>query len=239
MRLEERSYAVVIGSNSMFTGLIEGTGEVKAAVLKGWEMKLSVMPLFDMSDSAIGDSISVSGVCLSINSLSKGIFGAYASGETIARSTLGRLRQGDTVNLERALRFSDRLGGHMVSGHVDGTGAILRMERLRESWVLRIEVDESCARYLIEKGSVAVDGISLTINHCKDNYFEVNIVPETARTTTILKKRVKDLVNIETDLIAKYIEKFLLKERKSEGNETPSVIDREMLETYGFKGPVK
>ncbi len=218
----------------MFTGLIEGLGMVKAADLRGGDMNLSIMPLFDMSDSTLGDSISVNGVCLTITEMREGAFSVYASGETVSRSTTGRLKKGDEVNLERALRFSDRLGGHMVSGHVDCVGKILRKEQIKGSWHIRIGIDAASSRYIIEKGSVAVDGISLTINRCQDTYFEVNIIPETARMTTILRKKANDSVNIETDLIAKYVEKFIRKERKSVKEGASSSIDREMLETYGF-----
>lgn len=198
-------------------------------------MRLSILPLFDMSDSLIGDSISVDGVCLTITDIKEGVISMDASGETVSRSTLGGLRQGDEVNLERALRLVDRLGGHMVSGHVDGVGRILRKEQVQRSWLIRIGIDEGLSRYTIEKGSVTVDGISLTINHCQDRFFEVNIISETARVTGILRKRVGDLVNIETDLIAKYIEKFIGKGRTHEQIEKASpAIDREMLDRYGF-----
>jgi riboflavin synthase len=223
----------------MFTGLIEGIGKVRAVSLVGREMTLSIVPGFDVSDSRIGDSVCVNGACLTITDMGNGFFSAYASEETVSRTTLDRLRQGHEVNLERALRFSDRLGGHLVSGHVDGIGIILRKEKVRESWLLRVGIDESSERYLVEKGSIAVDGISLTINRCRDNYFEVNIIPETATGTTLLKKRVKDPVNIETDLIAKYIEKFMIKERKSVKAKSSAAIDREMLENYGFNGSIK
>ena len=218
----------------MFPGLIEGMGKVKSATLSGGDMNLSIMPLFDMSDCREGDSLSVNGVCLTVTGIKERVVSMYASGETVSRSTIGSLKQGDEVNLERALRFSDRLGGHMVSGHVDGMGRIIRKEQVRGSWFIRIEIHEALARYAVEKGSIAVDGISLTINRCQDDFFEVNIIPETAIATTIVKKKAGDLVNIETDLIAKYVEKFLKRERISEEDAASSSIDREMLERYGF-----
>lgn len=218
----------------MFTGLIEGIGKVTGITRTRGDMKLTIMPLFDMSDCGIGDSISVNGACLTITGIKDRAISMDVSQETISRSTLDQCKQGDEVNLERAIRLTDRLGGHLVSGHVDGVGRILKTEQNQRSWLIRIGIDEDVARYTIEKGSVAVDGISLTINSCNDRYFEVNIIPETARKTTILRKKAGDLINIETDLIAKYIKKFLLKERFAETDQKSSVIDQKMLNRYGF-----
>ncbi len=218
----------------MFTGLIEGIGKVTGITRTRGDMKLTIMPLFDMSDCGIGDSISVNGVCLTITGIKDRSISMDVSQETISRSILDQFKQGDEVNLERAMRLTDRLGGHLVSGHVDGVGRILKTEQNQRSWLIRIGIDEDLARYTIEKGSIAVDGISLTINSCQNRYFEVNIIPETAKQTTILRKKAGDLVNIETDLIAKYIEKFLLKERFAETEKRSSVIDQKMLNRYGF-----
>jgi riboflavin synthase len=218
----------------MFTGLVEGIGKVKETNRVREDMRLTIVPPFDMSDCQIGDSISVNGVCLSITGIKEGGFRMDVSGETISRSTMGQLKPGDEVNLERALRLTDRLGGHLVSGHVDGIGKILKKEQKQRSWLLRIGIDEALGKYTIEKGSIAVDGISLTITDCQDRYFEVNIIPQTAQETTILRKKVGDLVNIETDMIGKYVERFFLKDRLSEQEKGSSVIDREMLKKYGF-----
>jgi riboflavin synthase len=212
----------------MFTGLIEGTGKVKSVDRSGGDMTLSIAPGFDMSDCRTGDSVCVNGVCLTATGIQEGLFSAYVSAESISRSTLGSLRHGDEVNLERAMRLTDRLGGHIVSGHVDGIGKIIQMSRVQRSWLIRVEIERSMARYTIEKGSIAMDGISLTINSCDDRSFEVNIIPETAAKTTLLKKRTGDLLNIETDIIAKYIEKLIMKDR------APSAIDMKMLEAFGF-----
>lgn len=219
----------------MFTGLIEGIGRIKSVTKTGREMNLTIMPLFDMADSKIGDSISVDGVCLTITAFKDKILSMYASEETVSRSTMGRLREGDEVNLERALSLAGRLGGHMVSGHVDGVGRIIRKEQVQRSWLMRINIDKGMSRYVIEKGSIAVDGISLTVNSCKDDFFEVNIIPETAIITTILKKNVGDQVNIETDLIAKYVEKFFKRDKESGKNTASGNISKEMLERYGFR----
>lgn len=218
----------------MFTGLVEGLGRVKEISPVGGDISLTIEPLFDLSDDIrIGDSISVSGACLTITRIEKGIFSVDVSAETLSRSTVGHIKKGDVVNLERALRFTDRLGGHLVSGHVDGVGKMLKIEQAQRSWRLRIGIDKDLAKYTIEKGSIAVDGISLTINRCDETSFEVNIIPQTAKETTILEKMVGDRVNIETDLIGKYVEKFFSQERRSQGKGSPG-ISKEMLTKYGF-----
>ena len=218
----------------MFTGLVEGIGKIERTTRIGRDMNLSIMPMFDMVDCSLGDSVSVNGVCLTVSDISGGYFEMFASRETISRTTTGSLKPGDLVNLERALRLSDRLGGHMVSGHVDGVGRISRKDRVEGSWLIGIGIDRSLSKYTIEKGSVSVDGISLTINHCREGYFEVNIIPETSGSTTIPDRKIGDNVNIETDLIAKYIEKLIFSERTSGKNTASSSINREMLAKYGF-----
>jgi riboflavin synthase len=218
----------------MFTGLVEGTGKIKDLKKTGRDMNLTIMPLFEMADCRIGDSVSVDGVCLTVTEIRDKTLSMYASAETISRSTFGGLKKGDEVNLERALSLTSRLDGHMVSGHIDGVGIITRKEQIERSWSLRIEIAPELSRYTIEKGSIAIDGISLTINRCQDTFFEVNIIPETATYTTILKKKVGDRVNIETDLIAKYVEKIIRKERIPEKEKASSSIDSEMLKKFGF-----
>ncbi len=218
----------------MFTGLVEGLGKVKSVRRVSDDMTVTVVPSFDMADCRVGDSISVDGVCLTVTDLSEGAFSMDVSGETLSRSTLGGLRQGAELNLERALRLSDRLGGHLVLGHVDGLGTILKKVPQQRSWIIRIGIDPQLSRYTLEKGSVAVDGISLTINRCENNFFEVNIIVQTGKETTLLKRKVGDRVNIETDLIGKYVEKLFLKHRSTRDEKTPSGIDLEMLIRNGF-----
>lgn len=202
-------------------------------------MNLSIMPSFDMSDCSIGDSVAVNGVCLTVTEMNDGLLMMYASGETTSLTTIGSLKQGVEVNLERALRLSDRLGGHIVSGHVDGVGEITEKKQVQQSWLIGVTIDKVLSRYTIEKGSITIDGISLTINRCQTGYFEVNVIPETAVSTTLLKKKAGDRVNIETDLIAKYIEKLFIKERASESTNASSSINMEMLGQFGFGGDIK
>jgi riboflavin synthase len=218
----------------MFTGLIEGIGKVKVVRRLRDDMALTITPFFQMTDSRVGDSLSVDGVCLTITEISEGALRMDVSAETVMRSTISILRQGDMVNLERALRLTDRLGGHLVTGHVDGVGKILKKESQNKSWLFKIGIDEALSRYTIEKGSVAVDGISLTINKCEKKFFDVNIIPQTAQETTLLRKKTGDLVNIETDLIGKYIEKFFLKDTLETKKEAKSAVNMEMLIKQGF-----
>jgi riboflavin synthase len=217
----------------MFTGLVEGIGKVKELSRFGEDLSITISPLFEMPDVRIGDSISVDGVCLTVTRLSQGSFRLDVSAESLSKSTLAGVKVGDEVNLERALRVTDRLGGHLVSGHVDGIGRILKKEQRQRSWILWFGAEESLLRYIIEKGSVAVDGISLTVNRCDDRGFEVNVIPQTGKETGILKKKTGDPVNIETDLIGKYVEKFLLRGNESHVKKA-SLIDEKLLRQYGF-----
>ena len=217
----------------MFTGLIEGIGKVKELSRFGKDLSITISPLFDMPDTRTGDSISVDGVCLTVTRVAPGSFRQDVSEETLSRSTLTGIQVGDEVNLERALRVTDRLGGHLVSGHVDGIGRILKKEQRQRSWVLRFGMEENLLRYIIEKGSVAVDGISLTVNRCDDQGFEVNVIPQTGKETGILRKKVGDPVNIETDLIGKFVEKLFLKSKEPHPKKA-SRIDEKLLRTHGF-----
>lgn len=218
----------------MFTGLIEGTGKIKGIQRIRDDMRITVSPAFDMTDFREGESIAINGVCLTVTDIGKDWFGMDVSGETLDRSTLGSIGIGELVNLERALRLSERLGGHLVSGHVDGIGKIVKKEPRQRSWLLRIKIQETLSRHTIKKGSVTVDGISLTINTCGKGFFDVNVIPQTGMMTTLLTKNVGDQVNIETDLIGKYVEKFLSKEGLDPREKESSKINLETLKRHGF-----
>jgi riboflavin synthase len=170
---------------------------------------LAVAADYALDGTRIGDSIAVNGACLTVVTLQGRRFEADVSPETLARTSFARARIGDRVNLERALRLSDRLDGHLVAGHIDGTGSIRDRKSSGNVLTVTIAVSANIARYLIEKGSVAVDGISLTVNHCRNDGFEVSIIPQTGLVTTIRLKRVGAVVNIEVDMIGKYVERFL------------------------------
>jgi riboflavin synthase len=219
----------------MFTGLIEGIGRVKGIRRRGGEVSIAIMPPPQMSGFKIGESIAVNGACLTVTRIAAGdAFTADVSMETLSRTTLGHLSAGANVNLERALRLMDRLGGHLVSGHVDGMGQISMREQRQGSRWFRIAVEGSISRYIIKKGSVAVDGISLTVNACAERFFEVNVIPQTQMETTLLERQAGDWVNIETDLIGKYVEKLMSTKGEAQSTEPISRMDMDMLMKYGF-----
>ncbi len=193
----------------MFTGIIEAVGTVLGVKAYGKGYELKVDSSLDLSGEKVGDSIAVDGVCLTVTSIDKGVFSVIASQETLSRSTLSLCRPGQKVNIERALRLFDRLGGHIVLGHVDTMGQIKEKTRTGESTGIKVTFDKRFAKYVIEKGSVAIDGISLTINSVEDSVIEVNIIPHTAVSTSLTLKRPGDSVNIEFDVLGKYVESLL------------------------------
>ncbi len=219
----------------MFTGIIEGMGQIKAIRPQGRGQRLCVEAGFALTDTAIGDSIAVSGACLTVVHLAGRQFEADVAPETLAKTTLGTLHAGQTVNLERAVRFSDRLDGHLVTGHIDGTGIIADKQPLSNAVIIRIKLARKLSYYTVPKGSVAVDGISLTINDCDDKHIAVSVIPHTAAITTIGSRSAGDRVNIETDIIGKYVNHFL---RRDTGEKEPpnprSILDREFLARTGF-----
>lgn len=194
----------------MFTGIIESFGTIKRIESKGEGKVLYIACDLDLSQSKIGDSIAVNGACLTAVSLEKNAFKVDMAPETVDRTTFKSLVSGSRVNIERALKLSDRIDGHLVSGHIDGTGIISSITRKSNAVIMKIEIPSKIAADMIEKGSVAIEGISLTINKCSDKDFEVSIIPHTADITTIGLKRVGDEVNIETDMIGKYVKKSLM-----------------------------
>ena len=215
----------------MFTGLVETTGTILRLERADRGLHLTLRASLESPDLKIGESIAVDGVCLTVVSLQGDAFTVDVSEETVSRSTLGQRRPGDEVNLERALRLGDRLSGHLVSGHADGTGRVAARQRRGESLVVKFEIPPELSRYLIEKGSVAVNGVSLTVNRCEGRQFEVNVVPHTARASTLGNLKVGDRVNVEVDLIGKYVEKFLLQRI---GSQSTGGVDHEFLTRHGF-----
>jgi len=193
----------------MFTGLVEELGRVTARDDLGDSVRLSVAGPLVTTDTRPGDSVAVNGVCLTAVDVSDGVFSADVMKETLVRSSLGGLAEGHTVNHERAAALGDRMGGHLVQGHVDGTGLVL--ERIPgERWELvRIGLPSALARYLVEKGSITVDGISLTVVHADADSFTVSLIPETLTRTTLGSSPVGAVVNLEVDVVAKYVEKLL------------------------------
>ena len=193
----------------MFTGIIEELGSVRSIEERGENARLIINAQFVTEGTNHGDSISVNGVCLTALDIESDSFAADVSRETLQRSTLGRLKPGAPVNLERAVTPATRLGGHIVQGHVDARGQFLNVENHGESWTVRIGYPREIARYLVFKGSVAVEGISLTIAALSDEHFEIAIIPKTWEVTNLSHLQPGDSVNIEVDVIGKYVEKLL------------------------------
>jgi len=216
----------------MFTGLIQDVGKIQSIEPAQGGVRLTVSSRLNLAAVKIGDSVSVDGVCLTVVRMSGITFTVEVSPETLRRSTLSAAAQGRPVNLETALRMSDPLGGHLVSGHVDGTGEVLEAMPEGNSWRYRFRVPREIGRYLVEKGSVAVDGISLTVAECGDEEFSASVIPHTAQSTTLGQKKPGDRVNLENDIIAKYVEKFM-RQREDPGKEA-SRIDTSLLARHGF-----
>ncbi len=193
----------------MFTGIVEGAGKIKSVQSSGRGVVFVVEAAFDLLDGREGESIAVNGVCLTAYNIGRRSFSADVSPETLSRSTLGNFSFGQQVNLERALRLSDRLGGHIVSGHVDCIARTCSIKECGEHTLFHFEVPSAQARYIVEKGSVAVDGISLTVNSCDTTRFSVSIIPHTLKVTSLNLLKTGDQVNIEVDIIGKYVEKLL------------------------------
>jgi riboflavin synthase len=220
----------------MFTGIIEGLGSISAITSSGAGRRLAVESDYLLEQTRIGDSISVSGACLTVVELDRKRFEVDVSPETLERTTFASARIGDRVNLERAMRLSDRIDGHLVSGHIDGMGIIRHRKNVANAIIVKIGVSTALTHYMIPKGSVAVDGISLTINSVEKEAFTASIIPHTAKITTIGIKRIGDAVNIETDMIGKYVERFLRGEASSQNEDTSekSGIDMDFLAKTGF-----
>jgi len=217
----------------MFTGLVEDVGTIVSVQPRGRGRALVIRTALPLSDVAIGDSIAVDGVCLTAEAIDADTFDAVAGRETLSRSTLIDARPGRRVHLERALALGDRLGGHLVQGHVDGLGRVRRVSDQQESWVVWIEVPAELRRYVANKGSITIDGVSLTVNELGDGAMRLNVVPHTARATRLGTLRPGDPVNLEVDVLAKYVERLLGAAGRGPAHEG---LTPELLRTYGYEG---
>lgn len=220
----------------MFTGIIEAVGEIDELQPRGGDIRLRIRSgRLDLGDVNPGDSIAVNGVCLTAVQLPGDGFMADVSRETLSLTTLGSLHSGDRVNLEKALTLASRLGGHLVSGHVDGIGRVIERHDDARSVRFGIEAPAGLARYIAHKGSITVDGTSLTVNAVDGRRFELNIVPHTLQETIIGDYLPGRAVNLEVDLVARYLERLLLGEKAAHPGDSP--VDRELLARAGFTDP--
>ncbi|EGV28279.1 riboflavin synthase, alpha subunit [Thiorhodococcus drewsii AZ1] len=217
----------------MFTGIIQSVGRVLRLEPRGGDVRLTIETgKLSLDAVALGDSIAVNGVCLTAVELSPQGFAADVSRETLSLTTLGALVPGGRVNLEKALTLSTPLGGHLVSGHVDGMGTLLERHEDARSWRLRIQAPDELARYIAHKGSICIDGTSLTVNRIEGAVFELNIVPHTVQETIIGDYRPGSRVNLEVDLVARYLERLLLGERAADPKASGLTLD--FLAEHGF-----
>ena len=222
----------------MFTGIIEELGTVRSVSLSGNSGKISIKAKKVLENTKIGDSIAVNGVCLTVVTLLPDGFTADIMAETVRRSSLGKCGPGDHVNLERAMAADGRFGGHIVAGHIDGTGTVASLKKEENAVWVTISAPPGILKYIIEKGSIAIDGVSLTVAYVDDTCFKVSVIPHTAKETTLLTKNVGDIVNLENDMVGKYVEKLLFF-GNSDGSQPDSQkkqsgLTMEMLEKYDF-----
>lgn len=217
----------------MFSGIVEEMGVIKSLVRGLAGARLSILARTVLKDLQLGESVSVSGACLTATEVGEADFAVDVSVETLDVTTLGRLTAGTAVNLERALKLNDRLGGHLVTGHVDGTGILRERTQTGNTVLLTFEVPEPVLQYCIPKGSITVDGVSLTVNDVLENGISVAMIPHTAKVTTLGIKQPGDVVNLESDLIGKYVERLLQYSGRLPEKST-LVIDRDYLEKRGL-----
>lgn len=214
----------------MFTGIVEELGTVKQVVSGSAWGQIEIAGQKVLEGTKLGDSIAVNGVCLTVTNLRSDSFTADVMAETMRRSNLGSLKKGDQVNLERAMAADGRFGGHMVSGHIDGTGVISQMKQEGNAVWVTVDTSEDLMRLIVEKGSIAIDGISLTVAKEMPGAFQVSIIPHTGEETTLLKKKTGAVVNLENDMIGKYVEKLMRKEPEGGG----SSLTLDFLKQHGF-----
>ncbi|MEG2291362.1 MAG: riboflavin synthase [Romboutsia sp.] len=216
----------------MFTGIVEEIGVIKEIKKGDKSSKLSIKVNKVLNKTHIGDSIATNGVCLTVTDLNVDSFEADIMTETLRRSNLGSLNIGSYVNLERALSLEKRLGGHIVSGHIDGTGTIVAFIKEDNAVWITVKASIDILKYIVHKGSVTIDGISLTVAYIDDSCFKVSIIPHTASETTLLNKKIGETVNIECDLIGKYVEKLL--RLNIDKNNNKSSLSEDFLKINGF-----
>ncbi len=216
----------------MFTGIIEECGRVKSLTISGSSGKIIIGAFKVLEGTNIGDSIAVNGVCLTVTDIGRNEFTADIMAETARRSSLSKLKPGESVNLERAMSANGRFGGHIVSGHIDGTGTIVsKIEEENAVWV-QISTSSAILRLIVEKGSIAIDGISLTVAKVSESDFSVSIIPHTAKETTLLNKKSGDIVNLENDIIGKYVERLIDFKAADENEHRSGGLTMEMLEGF-------
>ena len=220
----------------MFTGIVEEIGSVVAVKPGAASSVLTIAGSRIFEDMKVGDSIAVNGVCLTVSAFERNRFSADVMHETLERSTLGALRPGEKVNLERALAADGRFGGHIVSGHIDGRGTIQKIRRDDNAIVYTIAAAPELMRYIVQKGSIAVDGISLTVASLGDRDFSVSIIPHTAKGTILSQKEIGDVVNLENDVIGKYVERLLIfdGDAKAGASAQRSTISMDFLAQHGY-----
>ena len=215
----------------MFTGIIEEVGKITQINKQGEFAVVTIQASKVLQDVHLGDSIAVNGVCLTVTSFSESQFTADVMSETLKRTSLGELKPSSPVNLERAMAANGRFGGHIVSGHIDGTGEVVGIKPAHNSIWYRIQTTPKLMRYIIEKGSITIDGISLTVVDTDETSFRVSIIPHTIKETNLGSKKIGSLVNLENDIVGKYIEQFLL---KKEPENPPSQLTVGFLKNAGF-----
>src|SRR5512139_1353074 len=213
----------------MFTGIVENKGKVLKVEHRGEMKRLTLDVPFDLTEMQLGDSININGVCLTVVEKRGRAVSVDLSLESLQRTTLARVKEADQVNLERALRLSDRLGGHIVTGHIDGIGTIIERRIEGNSLYLKVRIPQAVTPYVVQKGSIAIDGISLTVNEFREDWIRLTLIPYTLEKTTLVKKKVGEEVNVEADILGKYVERVL-----DRGRGSPKGIDLSFLKQHGF-----
>lgn len=216
----------------MFTGIVEEVGTIRSLQLRGNSGSISIVAKKVLEGTKIGDSIAVNGICLTVTSLLSDGFTADVMAETVRRSGLDQARMGDSVNLERAMAADGRFGGHIVSGHIDGTGVIREYRREENAVWVTIAASPEILALIVEKGSICIDGISLTVATVSDSSFQVSVIPHTAEETTLIRKHTGDVVNLENDVVGKYVQRLL--SGNTPQQEKKSTLTMETLQELGF-----